>query len=441
MKRVLVVAPTFAPSSLPPTHRVRFFARHLPGFGWTPEILSVDPRFYEEPPDPEISRLIPPALRVTRAPALPVRWTRPFGVGDLAMRSFIALRAVLRTICVERRPDVILIPGPPWHTFLLGPIAKREFGIPFVMDYIDPWVNALGADGRWWTKAYWFREMAKALEPLALREVSQVVAVSEGTNDGVRARHPEMPASMFTGIPYGFEASDFDELRAHPRPNQFWEREDGRVHLVYVGAMLPKGYETLRALFGALADLGRDDPIFYERLRLHFFGTTYAAAPTEGLVEPIAREMGVADIVEERPARISYLDALNVMCSAHGILALGSTERHYTASKIFPCILSKRPLLAIYHEASSVCDVVRKAGAGELVTYSDTERAGARRSEIAAAVRRVASGVGYDPARVRWEHFAEYSAENMTRRLAAVLDGVVGAVPAERAPVALAARA
>ena len=44
MKRVVMVAPDFSPSSLPPALRVRFFATHLPSFGWEPIILSVDPR-------------------------------------------------------------------------------------------------------------------------------------------------------------------------------------------------------------------------------------------------------------------------------------------------------------------------------------------------------------------------------------------------------------
>jgi len=420
VRDVLIVAPSFTPSSNPPTQRVRFFARHLPTFGWRPRVVSVDPRFYEEPPDAEIASLVPPGLEVLRTRALPARVTRPFGIGDLGIRAYWPMRAALRDVCRERRPALLFIPGPPWHTFLLGADMREEFGIPYVLDYIDPWVSAAGADGRWWTKAYWYRRVAVALEPRAVRGAARITAVSDGTNEGVRAMYPALPASMFTGIPYGFEPSDFETLRRRPRPNGLWSAGDGALHLVSVGAMLPNGYETLRAVFAAI-QLLRQTAVG-ARLRLHFVGTTYEPTPRQRLVEPVAREMGLGDIVTEHPARVPYLDALNLLCSADGIVALGSSEAHYTASKIFPSILARRPLLAAYHAASSVCDVVRRACGGELVTYDDVDRASAQVPAIAAALTRMLTPGGYDPDAVRWDSFADFSAERMTERLARVFE-------------------
>jgi glycosyl transferase family 4 len=408
VRQLVIVAPSFAPASNPPTQRVRFFARHLPTFGWRPTVLSVDPQFYEDRLDPEITSLVPPDLEIIRTPAWPARVTRRLGVGDLGIRAYWPMRRALRQL----HPDALFIPGPPWHTFLLGP----AMGVPYVLDYIDPWVSSAGADGRWWTKAFWYRQVALRLEPRAVRGASHITAVSDGTNDGVRARYPWLPAERCTGIPYGVEPSDFDALRQRPRPQQIWAAGDGNIHLVSVGAMLPNGYETLRALFAAIRE--RADP----RLRLHFVGTTYETTPRAPLVEPIAREMGLGDVVTEHPARVPYLDALNLLCSADGIVALGSSEAHYTASKIFPSIFARRPLLAIYHEASSVCEIVRRSRGGTLVTYSDTKRAEEHVHAIADALRCM---FAYDPAVVQWDVFEEYTAERMTERLAAVLDRCV----------------
>jgi hypothetical protein len=425
MRAVTIVAPSFAPASNPPTQRVRFFARHLPEFGWTPTVVSVEPRFYEEPADPDIDRLVPGDLAVVRSPAWSATWTRRIGIGDLGIRAYFPMRRVLRRLCAERRPDLLFIPGPPWHTFGLGADMKAEFGIPFVLDYIDPWIFAIPDEGAWWSKAYWFKRMAIALEPRAARGASHIVAVSDGTNEGVRKSYPDLPREMFTGIPYGFEASDFATLRSHPRPNPYWDPHDGNRHLVYVGAMLPNGYETLRATFRALARIREREPREYARLRVHFFGTTYDPRAPQRLVEPVARELGVGDIVSERPARVPYLDALNILTQADGVLSLGSTERHYTASKIYPNIFSRRPVLSVYHEASSVCDVVRRSNAGLLVTYDDERRAESRVEEIADAILRLNEPGVYDPARVDWASFEEFSARNMTRRLARQFDGVI----------------
>lgn len=433
MHRVLIVAPSYAPSSYPPTHRVRFFARHLPEFGWDPEIVSVDAFDMNEPADPDIGRLVPASVRVTRSRAFPVALTRRLGIGDLGYRSLLPMRRVLNRVIAERRPDLVFIPGPPWPAFLHGPYIERRFGIPYVIDYIDPWVSAMGADGRWWTKAFWYRQLAIRLEPNVVRHASHFVAVSDGTNEGVRERYPSLPVDRFTGIPYGFEASDFEALRAAPRANPWWPAGDGNVHMAYVGAMLPNGFETLRALFHAVLTLRDTAPELFARLRLHFFGTTYDPNATEGRVVPVAREMGLGDRVTEHARRVPYLDALNILCSADVILALGSTERHYTASKIFPNILARRPMLAVYHEASTVCEIVQTANAGELVTYSDETRAEARAAEIAAAIVRLETPPGtYDPARVRWDHFEGYSARNMTRQLATIFDGVIERARADR---------
>ena len=46
MKRVAIIAPDFTPSSLPLGPLFRFFAQHLPEFGWEPLVLSTDPAFH-----------------------------------------------------------------------------------------------------------------------------------------------------------------------------------------------------------------------------------------------------------------------------------------------------------------------------------------------------------------------------------------------------------
>ncbi len=434
-RTVIIVAPSFAPASNPPTQRVRFFARHLPTFGWTPIVLTVEPRYYEERLDPEIDALLPPGLEIVRTGAWRAGLTRPVGIGDLGLRAYPQLRAALRALCPVRRPDVVLFVGPPWYPFLLGPGVRRAYGIPYVLDYIDPWVNAMGADGRWWTKAFWARQLALRLEPLAVRQAAHVVAVSAGTAATVRARCPELTADRCTEVPYGLEPDDFVALRARPRPNPFWRSDDGAFHLAYVGAMLPRGYDTLRALFAAVAALRRANPDIGARLRLHFIGTTYDPRPPRQLVWPVADAMGLADIVTEHAARVPYLDALNAMCSADALLALGSSERHYTASKIYPSVLTGRPLLAIYHAESSVCDVVRRTGAGVLVTYDDAHPAGDQLDRIGAALahvleRRMAEAPRSGSAARAVAALTDFTAESMTARLAAVLDASVTRPPA-----------
>ena len=425
MKTVLIIAPQFSPSSYPPSHRVRIFTNHLDTLGWHPIVLTVEPAFLEEDLDWEFAKLVKEGLEIIRTKALTVKWTRKFGIGDLGIRSLYFQLQAARKLCRERKIDLLFIPGPPWHTFLVGPLIKKEFGIPFIMDYIDPWVMSLGEHDPPWTKAYWFRKMAIFLEPHAVRHVDHVVAVSDGTNDGVRSRYDSMPREMFTGIPYGGELSDFDYVRQHPGENSFFVPGDGHFHFVYIGAMLPNAYDTLRALFKALLNIKEKQPELYKCVRCHFIGTTYAANPGSGLVKPVADEMGLGDIILEHPKRIPYLDAVNVLCQTDGILVLGTTETHYTASKIFPCIMAKKPILAMFHTASSVVDVMTSTNAGELVTYDSRETVDCKVSDICEALIRIMSP-GYMKPETNWDEFDKYTARSMTKQLAAIFDRVTG---------------
>jgi hypothetical protein len=122
----------------------------------------------------------------------------------------------------------------------------------------------------------------------------------------------------------------------------------------------------------ALALLRAQSPSTYARLRVHFIGTSNQREATDLRVLPRAAMLDVDDAVTEAPARIDYLDALNVQARAHAVLLVGSTEPHYTPSKVFPALLARRPIVALYHAASSVVEVMRHAGAdGRLITFDE----------------------------------------------------------------------
>ncbi|RYG34766.1 MAG: hypothetical protein EOO01_31990, partial [Chitinophagaceae bacterium] len=60
-------------------HRPRLFAQHLPEFGWLPVILTVNEKFYEEKPDWDLVKLLPPGLRIEKVNAMKVGKIRLIG--------------------------------------------------------------------------------------------------------------------------------------------------------------------------------------------------------------------------------------------------------------------------------------------------------------------------------------------------------------------------
>src|SRR5581483_10041688 len=92
-----------------------------------------------------------------------------------------------------------------------------------------------------------------------------------------------------------------------------------------------------------------------------FVGTNYAAAErTYKLVEPLARRRGVADLVDERPERVPYFETIALLESCDAILLIGSVDADYTASKLFACVLARKPILALFHRRSLVVEIAAK---------------------------------------------------------------------------------
>ena len=425
MKRVALVGADFAPSGLPPALRLRFFVSHLREFGWEPTVITTDPRHYDCPLDPEIERLLPEGLRVIRTPALSRNLTRLVGLGDLGARSMSHHWRVLRDLCHRGEVDLVFIPVPAFMPMVLGRLAGDRFGVPYVIDYIDPWTS----DYYWsvpraqrppkWIAAY---ATARVLERYALRHVAHVVGVSRGTTDLVRQRYPWVSESDTTEIPYGGETGDWEYIRRHPRPNQIFNRADGGLHFASVGAYTEAMRPVLRAFFAAVRKARAEKPEL-ARLRLHFVGTSYSTG--RPCVTPIAREQGVEDLVDEHPHRVPYLGALQLLSDAHALLVIGSSEPHYTASKIFPYILARKPLLAIFHRDSSVINIVKSTQAGSVVSFSPEHPLEKKTSEIAQSLCALAAlGPKCEP-RTCWQAFEAYTTRAMTARLAEVFEKVL----------------
>jgi hypothetical protein len=433
-----MISPHFPPDTTAAAHRVRLVAPHLPTFGWKPTIVTVDARDYEGAQDPALAALVSADLDVVRCRAWPASWTRRIGVGDLGLRSFTGLWRAASALMASRSYDALFITIFPSYPALMGRWLKRRFNVPFVLDYQDPWVGSwgltvgAGPGARPDIKSRLSRRVAEWLEPIALSSADAVTAVSARTYDDALARSGRAELPVRATLPLGWEARDLDAVDRVQ--NRWFDPRDGCVHLCYVGTLLPHGDAVLENLLGAVALLKSREPALYRRLRLWFIGTSnQTAGAVSPRVLPAAQRHAVDDVVTEIPLRIPYLDALRVLRDASAILLLGSTEPHYTASKLYPALMAQRPLFAMFHERSSVVSILREIGGPpsiRVIAFADAlPDVETTYDELGALARRPV----LDSPAIDLTAAQIYSARTIASRLAGVLDAVAGVTPLREA--------
>lgn len=420
--KVLIVSVHFPPSSLAGVHRARHLAKHLPAHGWRPTVLCVDEAYHEEALDPRLARLVPESVEVVRAGAIPARFTRPFGVGDLALRAFPMLRRQIFRCLAREEFGAVLITGFPFYPMIMAGAIKRRFGVPIVLDFQDPWVSAWGAQQPRLSKAGIVHALSLVLERRCVRQADFITSVSQIQNEEMLQRYPALDAERMAAIPIGGDPEDFSGLRdLAPGPGA--EVARSTIDLCYVGTIWPRAEPTLRIVFRGLRRLREQMPQA-ARIRLNFLGTSSQSGQSEAYcVMPIAAEEGVAAAVTEAPARVSYLDALARMARADGLLVIGSNEPHYTASKIFPVLMSGKPYMSLLHTASSAHQILQAAGGGLALAFDQGGNSERTYEDIATALRTLAFNPrSIPPADAR--QYSQYEASAIAARYATIFDFV-----------------
>jgi hypothetical protein len=113
------------------------------------------------------------------------------------------------------------------------------------------------------------------------------------------------------------------------------------------------------------------------------------------------------------------------MQDADGLLLLGSRETHYTASKLFPCWLSGKPMFALFHTASTVNQLARELGGVRVVNYDAATDVETTIAVVATALRDMMEhGLAATPPRNE-SAFEPYSARGVARQYAGLFDRVV----------------
>jgi hypothetical protein len=342
----------------------------------------------------------------------------------LGLRAFPFLYSAGSRLVASGSFDLVYFSTTVFTSIPLGRMWKRRFGVPFVVDMQDPWVNDYydqHPEVRKPPKHGLASRLHRALEPWSMPAADGLIAVSGAYLETLAERYPSLKQKPSMVLPFGAASKDFDRLRRAPQANRFFDPFDGKIHVVYIGRGGQDMWTALGLVFCALKVGLSESPDLFGRLRLHFIGTDYAPAErSRKSIEPLAESMGVAEYVREHTQRVPYFEALQILCDAHMLLLPGSDDPQYTPSKLYPYILARKPLLAVVHEKSGACEILRSTNAGRMVTFGGSEDDA---GEVHRTWREILSNL--TAPETNWQAFEQFTAREMTRRQCEFFDHVV----------------
>ena len=362
MKNILIIYSHWYPSNLAGVHRPRLIGNYLKDFGWQPYVLTVNSKFYEETPDSNMELLFSKDFIEYRVDAF--RVTKPRVIGDIGLRAFFQLYKKAIEIIRKENVHFVWIPIPSFYVALLGRLLYEKTKIPYGIDYIDPWVRDISNRRNW--RNILSNALARFLEPIAIRKASLITGVSEGYYRPALERNFKLGNTPpHLSFPYGFDPDDYN---VEPIDVKLpWSGMQGCKPIVYAGAFLPNAIYFTDILFASIRKL-IDENEFDPLIQFFFVGTGNYQHQS---ITELAKKYGLTNIHEIR-TRYPYTHVLSFLKNSFRVLVVGSTEPHYTASKLFQALLSKKPMFAVFHENSTAKEIAREVNADQFfVSYNE----------------------------------------------------------------------
>lgn len=111
---------------------------------------------------------------------------------------------------------------------------------------------------------------------------------------------------------------------------------------------------------------------------------------------------------------------------ADGVLILGGTEPHYTPSKVYQAILSKKPIIAILHKLSFALALLKKSSSAKVLDFNGSDDLQSINNNWANTWIEFESNLKcFDPELIDQRVFEMYSARHVTQKLVSLLDEII----------------
>lgn len=432
MKRVLIITYYWPPSGGSGVQRWVKFAKFLPQYGWQPVIYT--------PANPEYGVLdeslcadIPDGAEIIRTPIIEpyALYRRVMGKGSsvniteltssdspgrpVSFKNKLSLFIrgnffvpdprvwwvrpsvrFLKRYLKEHPVDAIISTGPPHSVHLTARKVALATGIPWLLDFRDPWTGIYYFDKLGLTRLS--RRRYFSMERNCLRDATVVLTCTPSVQKDYRSK-TSTPVEMITN---GYDPDDY---RVEPEP-------DGHFNICQTGQLGADGNPGV--LWRVLSEICAEDAEFRKELRIRLLGTVDNA-----VLESI-KESGLTDNLVYLGYQ-PHLVAVREQVSASLLLIplRNSPEMaKILPGKIFEYLAAHRPVLGFGQEDGAMAKVIRDTGCGHMCAWDNAELAREAVLEAWDIYRK-----GSIPS--NYEEYSKYERKKLTGDLAGILDRMI----------------
>ncbi len=385
MKKVLVISYYWPPSGGIGVHRSLKFVKYLQDFRWEPVVYAPlnaqyeycdDTNFKDIPENITVIRrkiLEPFGLfrklsgrkRTDSANPVYLRDKKPKAIDKFAIwargnlfipdaRKFWIRPSVrfLKKYLKENPVDAIFSDGPPHTNTMIACELSKATGIPWLMDFQDPWTQvdyyAMLKIGK---KA---DEKHRKLEQEAFKTAKKTTIVSPTWKKDLES----IGATNVDVIVWGYDEDDFGKEKVI---------FDNDFSIVHAGQL---GFDRKPDVFiKVLGDLKKENPEFAKKLKIKFAGKV------DYSIEELIKDNGLTDNYTAF-GNIPRPRALDLTLKSHILflpLNKADNAKGRIPGKLFENMRSKRPILCLGPTDSDVADILRETNTGKAFEYNDYE--------------------------------------------------------------------
>ncbi len=431
MKKVLIITYYWPPSGGAGVQRWVKFVKYLSLQGVEPYVLTVEPEYATYPQtDYTLEKDIPKSVKVFYTKSLElyslykkVSSNKEVPYGGFANTKTVNLKekiirfirgnfiipdprkgwnkyaiAKAKELIQTYQIDTVITTSPPHSTQLIGLKLKKELEIKWIADLRDPWTEIYYFKQLYPTKIA--KQIHKGLEKKVLKKSDKIITVSEELKK-LFAKKAEGIFDKIEVISNGFDTDDFQNIESNPDP-EF-------LYISYVGT-ISKEY-NISGLIRAVSELPAK---IKTRLKIRFIGRV----PSE--ITDQFSHAGLNELIEIT-GYVPHSKAIEYLFSSDLLLLIIPDVKNnegILTGKLFEYLASRKPILFIGPENGDAAKIILETNSGLIFNYKNHKKMSEGIIHYYDQKQTSAVQKNSDLS------YLNYSRENLTKKLIAVLNSV-----------------